>query len=1095
MLTHLIVCLLAGPPQEAIDYLRDIRPVLHQRCVSCHGPIRQEAGLRLDTGDFARSGGDSGPAVVPGKSAESLLVEAITGEADSWRMPPEGEPLTPEQISAIRKWIDRGALSPADEEPAAAPDAHWAFQPIASHEPPAIDWGSNEVDRFIAQKHHEKNLRPVQRADKRTLLRRVYLDLIGLPPTVEQQRAFLEDSSPSAYEKVVDQLLASPQYGERWGRHWMDVWRYSDWYGYRQEVRNSQPNIWQWRDWIIEAVNSDLGYDQMILQMLAADEIAPTDPKQLRATGFLVRNWYKFNRHVWLERTVEHTSKAFLGITMNCAKCHAHKYDPISQEDYYRFRAFFEPHQVRTDRLPGHPDPQAFGLVRVYDDNANTPTYLFIGGDDKKPVKDQPLSAALPGFVPDPEIAIEPVSLPTEAWYPYLNPAIQSELIAEAKAALAKAQDNVRKQQAELDAAKQLLEELKKPKSSETQQEELPLISDSFESPNEQLWEFGEGQWSYENGHLAQKLASGNTMQITSRSDLPRDFIATFRFQTTGGQKWKSVGLSFDWKDGENNKSVYLSAVSGSSKLQYTQKVNGKSIYPPKAAVRTEVALHRPYELTVAIRDQLLNVSVDGKLLLAYTLESPRNDGKFALWTFDATAEFDHIEVRRLSPTHVLANAANGGKVQTVEGAQANVEIQQAKLAAAIAASDAAEAKLISVQETVAADNARYRSTPEIADTQALMQAASAKQRKHRWLQAKANLADLQAQMLALKSAEKKDEKAIGENEKKVKEAEKAVEQASQSLDAVSTEYEPLGPVYPKESSGRRLALAKWIADRDNPLTARVAVNHVWMRHFDTPLVDSVFDFGMNGRQPTHPELLDWLAEQFINSGWSMKWLHRKLVTSLTYQLSSSSSGFESNLEADPDNLYYWRMNGRRMESEIVRDSVLHLAGKLDLTIGGPELDENTALTTHRRSIYYRHAPEKMVEFLDLFNAPSVNECYRRAESIVPQQALAMANNRLGFDQARLLARHLAMQTKEADQAFVDRAFEHILCRKPNDEEAKICTQFLTQQAELLARPDQLARFEGEVTTSIKPAEDPHERARENLVHVLLNHNDFITVR
>src|SRR5262249_40881153 len=228
--------------------------------------------------------------------------------------------------------------------------AAYPWKPFETVERPGLPkgknsaWVRNPVDAFIAAEHEERGLKPRPEAPRHVLLRRVYLDLIGLPPTREEVQAFLSDTSADALEKVVDKLLASPRYGERWGRHWMDVWRYSDWAGYGNEVRESQRNIWHWRDWIVESLNQDKGYDRMILEMLAGDELAPDDPKTLRATGFLVRNWYLFNRNVWLENAIEHTSKAFLGVTMNCARCHDHFFDPITQKEYYEFRAFFEPH-------------------------------------------------------------------------------------------------------------------------------------------------------------------------------------------------------------------------------------------------------------------------------------------------------------------------------------------------------------------------------------------------------------------------------------------------------------------------------------------------------------------------------------------------------------------------------------------------------------------------------------------------------------------------------------------------------------------------------------------------------------------------------
>ena len=235
---------------------------------------------------------------------------------------------------------------------------------------------------------------------------------------------------------MVDRLLASPQYGERWGRHWMDVWRYSDWYGLGAEVRNSQPHIWHWRDWIIESLNADKGYDRMVLEMLAADEAAPDDPDALRATGFLARNWFKFNRNTWLEDTVEHTAKAFLGLTLNCAHCHDHKYDPIAQADYYRFRAFFEPHTIRTDRVPGEPDTQKDGLPRVYDCDPDAQTFLFVRGDEKRPVTDRPLAPGIPQVMEHqaPLGAIAAVPLPPRTYYPALQPFLREETLAQVRA-------------------------------------------------------------------------------------------------------------------------------------------------------------------------------------------------------------------------------------------------------------------------------------------------------------------------------------------------------------------------------------------------------------------------------------------------------------------------------------------------------------------------------------------------------------------------------------------------------------------------------------------------------------------------------------
>ncbi|HJT34936.1 MAG TPA: DUF1549 domain-containing protein, partial [Pirellulales bacterium] len=319
------------------------------------------------------------------------------------------------------------------------------FRPIERPKVPSAarpDWVRNPIDAFIAAEHQQHALTPRPEASRHVLLRRVYLDLIGLPPTREQLHAFLNDRSPVAYENVVEQLLASPQYGERWGRHWMDVWRYSDWAGWTdgKQIRDSQPHIWRWRDWIVESLNADTGYDQMLREMLAADELYPGDSAKLRATGYLVRNYKMLSRETWMQDTVMHTAQAFLGLTLGCARCHDHMYDPIGQDEYYRFRAIFEPHQVRLDRLPGQPDTTQDGLARAYDADVAVATYLFERGDDRKPDKEHPLAPGVPSLLGPIEFKPEAVALPPVVYYPGLAPFVQQETLAAAEAQVVKAQ-------------------------------------------------------------------------------------------------------------------------------------------------------------------------------------------------------------------------------------------------------------------------------------------------------------------------------------------------------------------------------------------------------------------------------------------------------------------------------------------------------------------------------------------------------------------------------------------------------------------------------------------------------------------------------
>ncbi len=279
------------------------------------------------------------------------------------------------------------------------PRRHWAYQPPVRPAIPQVTDPRRDAkpDRRLSQRGlRGHGLKPSPLVSRDLWLRRAFLDLIGLPPTRDERKAFLADGSTDAEERLVDRLLADPRHGERWGRHWMDVWRYSDWYGLGEEIRYSHPHIWQWRDWIVASLNADKGYDRMIEEMLAGDEIAPDDPATLRATGFLVRNWDIFNRNAWLANTVEHTARAFLGVTIQCARCHDHKFDPVSQTDYYRLRAFFEPYQIRIDRVPGQPDRTKAGLPRVFDDFMETPTFLFVRGDEASPDKSRPMTPGDP---------------------------------------------------------------------------------------------------------------------------------------------------------------------------------------------------------------------------------------------------------------------------------------------------------------------------------------------------------------------------------------------------------------------------------------------------------------------------------------------------------------------------------------------------------------------------------------------------------------------------------------------------------------------------------------------------------------------------
>jgi mono/diheme cytochrome c family protein len=1077
----------------AINYQVQVRHVFQERCFACHGALKQEGGLRVDTAAAAIKGGDGGPAIVPGKDSESMLLTRISATDIAERMPPEGEPLKPEEISAIRLWIQQGAKAPLDEEPESDPRDHWSFKTPVRPEVPAVTnsaWVLNPVDAFIAKTHDVHGLTPQPTAERLVWLRRVSLDLTGLPPTRTEQTEFLNDTSPDAFDTVVTRLLDSPQYGERWGRHWMDIWRYSDWWGLGAEVRNSQKHIWHWRDWIVESLNEDKAYDQMLREMLAADELYPNDLNKLRATGFLARQYFKFNRTSWLDETVEHTSKAMLGLTFNCSKCHDHKYDPVSQVEYYQMRAFFEPYQVRTDAVPGELDFEKNGIPRAFDCNPDAPTYVHVRGDDRNPDKERLIHPELPQFLNIGEFRIQPVNLPAEAFQPGLRQhVIEAHLrTAESQIAAAKAALDDAKKKLTL-SQKKAADTVAAPADPADDSDEKPkaLVTEDFATEQPAVWEFKSGDWKYQDGKLVQSQVGSTRAAIRLKQNPPTDFQATLKYVPTGGNMWKSVGIRFDAADDESDVMVYMSSYAGGPKAQVSYQTQGSQVYPAEGASTRAVQLNQPHELTIRVRGTLINAVVDGQQAIAYQLPVARRAGFLELITFDAKAEFLSFSMSTLPGSVTLVKPAGA------KPSDAILSPEQAQLVVTIAehALRKAEAAPASILARSAAERARLEA-PEAAETKGLIAAAVRAER----VVAAANAAEelAKAELAVLQAAA--DKKA--EAEKGLAAAKTALDASQKAIETPGEEFTPITGAlktlennleteasrrkpFPATSTGRRTALARWITDPRHPLPARVAVNHIWARHFGKGLVPTVFDFGRKGTPPTHPELLDWLAVEFVEHGWSMKHLHRLIVLSNTYRMTSSAANaHEQNLVSDRDNIFLWRRNPIRMEAQIVRDSLLNLAGELDLTTGGPSVPVKDD-QSRRRSLYYVHSHNEHQKFLSIFDDANVLECYRRSESIVPQQALALENSSLASDMAKKISAKVESSLSEpSETAFVREAFLTVLGVEPTGPE-------------VAASIDAISQLTAAATSAGRPA--PHQQARAGLVLALLNHNDFVTVR
>ena len=1075
-----------------VDYLQHVKPIFLKHCAACHGGLKQNGKLRLDTAVAIKRGGESGPALIPGKPAESFLLEVLNGDA-GFRMPPEGQGTPPDaaEITIIRKWIKQGAQAPANETPQEDPRAHWSYQPPSQPSIPVprnTDWQQHPIDAFIGLQHEKRGLEPAPLAKPQVLLRRVYLDLVGYPPPRQQLVAFVKDPSHKHYEQIVDQLLASPQYGERWGRHWMDIWRYSDWYGRRpsNEIRYSQRHIWRWRNWIIESLNEDKGYDQMLTEMLAGDELAPGDNSVLAATGFLGRNWYKFDKNTWLFETVEQTGRGLLGITMRCARCHDHKYDPITQKDYYQFRAFFEPHAFRTDQINplatmevdnGKASVLTDGLARAYDKDLDIPTYLFQRGDDRNPDKEHPLVPGVPVSLGKTAVSITPIQLPISSSIPELRDTHRNIIEAQAQVTINKAKEHSDKSQK---LVSQLTTELASSPDQPTPAGEpvKPFLVDDFTSLNAKHWKVRSGTWKVKNGHLTQ-TAITSFATIVSLQDHPRNFVARAKYRKLKPGVVRSVGFSFDHVPGVSTQDVYTSRTDSkpAGGVQAFHRIKGKQTYPREATTTGDFKVGDLIDLEFTVRERDLTIKVNGELRLEYTLPLERQKGKFCVWNHAGNCEFHSLEITPLTRSRKDLEMALQAASHGVLLAEKQNELATAKLREQITQWQAERVRL-----GVTPGNAKEAA---IAAHQARLQQAV-----------------IEAEIKLLNATRLVDLAATDKNKQQQAAAEQKLQQSKLVQEQADGSYTQFKATYPTTSTGRRTALARWMTRATNPRTSRIAVNHIWLRHFGEALVPSVDNFGLSGKKPSHPQLLDWLANQLANNGWRMKPMHRLLVTSRTYrQASLTGSTQEKNLATDPENRYLWRMNWHRMEAEAVRDSLLAVAGKMDLTVGGPDLAEAEGQTSRRRSLYFRTTPDNQMQMLTLFDQANPAECYRRRESVVPQQALALSNGRLAIDMSRLLAADLSKQVgtstePTSENKFIVHAFECILSRQPTAIESAACLSFLQQNAQLLEKPGELEAFPaGKEEPTVAASTDIHQRARENLVHVLFNHNEFVTIR
>ncbi|MCE9605243.1 MAG: PSD1 and planctomycete cytochrome C domain-containing protein [Planctomycetia bacterium] len=875
-----------GPSAEDLHWFEQkIRPVLVERCYACHSQAaaalnKLKGGLFVDSAQGLLKGGDSGPAVVPGKSKESLLFKAL--RYDGYEMPPDGK-LSEKVVADFAVWIDRGAADPRKEaggasdtaKPAidfAAARKHWAFQPPVRAARPTVrnaQWPQTEIDYFILAKLEAEGLQPVAPATKRELLRRATFDLIGLPPTPEEVEAFGADASPQAFSKVVDRLLASPHYGERWGRHWLDVARYAE---DQAHTFGTKPNDsgYRYRDWVVSALNDDMPYDRFVKLQIAADKIdgtsddkpKPDSLKNIAALGFfgLGAQYYKNSDAAKasadeLDDRVDTLSRGFLGLTVSCARCHDHKFDPIPTQDYYSLAGVFQSCTLNNTPLASAEE------IATY--NAGQTRIRTAESDLKKFVADQKSLAS--------EAEVSRVGKYVEAaWRAH----VARRVDAGSKA--------------------------------------MPELAKRFELHEPTL-----NKWV----ELVDPKSRGKLPAL----DEMRNLCAT----STGGE---------------------------------SKPLDVKTMAVPPTVVSAAVSLEQRLQAALAARRAKKSPETPENKELLEAVFGERgiftpNDG----------------ELERRMPTK-----------SKEQWTAAKLEVDAAKKAAPPIyplAHTIVDAKPVDMKIFIRGNPAR---TGDLAPRRFLRILAG--------------------------------------------DAPKAF----------------------TEGSGRR-ELAEEIAAADNPLTSRVIVNRLWQRHFGRGIVNTPSNFGLLGDRPTHPELLDYLAVRLVEQGWSLKAVHREIMLSAVYRLSSVSHA--ENEQRDADNRMLWRMDRRRLDVEAWRDSLLAVSGRLDRQLGGASTDLGSP-TNVRRTVYGKISRHELDGLLRLFDFPDANiTSDTRSETTVPQQQLFVLNSPFMVEQAKAFAARLTKETstdgsqkagpRQGDALRVRRAFQLAYGREADEAEVTAAVAYL----------------------------------------------------
>ena len=993
------------PPARSYDFDADIKPILEANCVRCHGEKRQKSDFRLDTREGLLRGGEEHDTVfIAGKSEQSRLIRLVAGLEPDLHMPPakDGPALTPKQIALLRAWIDAGAKYPAgaalvntntsadtaesaeSEKIAAAVLArgkdHWAFKAPVRPALPAVSntaWARTAIDRFVLARLDKEGLTPSPEADKATLLRRVSLDLTGLPPTLQELDAFLADRSPDAYTKQVDRLLASPHYGERWARHWLDAARYADSDGFEKDKPR---DAWAYRDWVIDAINADLPYDRFVIEQIAGDQLPDARQDQIVATGYLRNSMVneeggvdpeQFRMEAMFDR-MEAIGKGVLGVTVQCAQCHNHKFDPILQEDYYKLFAF-----LNNDYEGSKP---------VY-----PPADLMKLADQRRQIAE--LEAGLRHTTAD--------------WEARLNRWADAAALAEPKWTVVR-----------------------------------PTVEDISTG--------GQRYLSRPDGSI---LAAGyaptkHTVKLTTTVDARR--ITAFRLEllTDPDLPLGGPGRSFKGTNALTDFAVELSAPGSTAKparVTFARAAADFGDAPDTPLERNFDDKSSKKRLTGPV-----GYAIDSKDETAWGIDAGpgrRNMPRTAVFTLATPI------VRPTATQLVFLLKQDHGGWNSNDLMNNNLgRFRLSYTTAVVVPNDPLPA---AVREILAVP----RATRSAAQVEALFSY---------WRTTVAAFADTNAKIEAIAKLhpEPSTSQMVLEARPEMRDTRMLkrgdwLNPGKAIKPGVPAALHPL----PANLPPTRLTLARWLVDPASPTTSRAFVNRVWQTYFGTGLVATSEDLGMQSEAPSHPELLDWLAVEFMDKGWKQKDLHRTIVTSAVYRQSSRIES--TGLEKDPYNRLLARGARFRVEGEIVRDVALAISGLLNPAIGGksvmpPAPDflfkppvsyaefqwiEATGADRYRRALYTYRRRSTPFPMLQTFDVPEgTTACVRRPRSNTPLQALTLLNETVSMEAARAFALKILEEGGTTDAERLTYAFRRAVSRPPTDAEQQILVRLMEKQ-------------------------------------------------